>query len=168
MPQGYLTDAPCVRVWYASGNVTYIWDNVKNRYYFISGPVWLPVNQRQTGDFEAADGSINQELLGFRLHATIAFDICADDQRPVSIEMPPQTGITYQNLLSILNAIKAGTEVEFFPHFLMMDDDATSAGDTFLAGIDSLDVNRADGQSISHVQITWKGLKCVTAMPDDF
>jgi len=168
----YLTDAPVVRLWDSAGTTVqaeYQWDNVKNRYYFLSGPFWQSVNQRLTGDFVAADGSINQVIQGFRLHAILAFDICADGERPASIEDPPQTGITYTTLRTIMRHPYLGRSVEFYPHASMLPASITTPNNTFLALIDgNPDVDRANGQSVSHIQLTFKGAKVVTAHPLDF
>ena len=163
----YLTEAPVIRVWNFddSAHVDYAFDTVKNRYYYTSGPIWLPVNARQSGDFLAADGSIHQELLGFRLHAVLAFDICADNQRPASIETPPRKGIDYEALREMMEALKAGWTVEFSPH---SPPPGSSPSDTYRVIVEGLDVNRSDGQPVSHVQLTFTGTKAVSDMPTEF
>ena len=170
MSDHYLTDAPVVRVWRAAdaGYTAYQWDTVKNRYYFTEGPIWLPVNARQSGDFVAADYSVDQEVAGFQLHAVLAFDICAANQRPASVEVPPQPGFDYDALWEVMVALAHKWTVEFFPHVSMLTPDS-SPSDTFRAVIDGKpQVGRPDGQGISRVSITWKGTKCVSDPPQDF
>lgn len=165
----YLTDAPAIRWWFGTDVTAYSFDTVKNRYYFTKGPpFWQPVNARQSGDFLAADYSINQVVSGFRLDCGIAFDICDDGVRPASIENPPRTGLTWPNLNAVLAAIKAGYSVEFYPHGSQMEAGPTPDS-RFLALIDGeIGGNRNDGQQVTHLHILWKGVNCVATMPSGF